>query len=114
VGALACRTVLFERLKRNGIIFTAGDGMLGWSSVNGLLSGITIRVLQKFARNFSVGNMSFTRHGESVARSTGAPILPVFCVAENKEKVVVVIEPAINVATEPARPRFTSTVSPVC
>jgi lauroyl/myristoyl acyltransferase len=75
--------VLFERLKRNGIICTAGDGTLGWSSVR--------KSFLRRERIFYTGMVS-------LSRSTGAPILPVFCVEENKDKVVIIIEPAINVA----------------
>ena len=75
--------VLFERLKRNGIVCTAGDGALGWSSVR---------------KKFLGGERVFYTGMASLSRSSGAPILPVFCVEENKDKVVIVIEPAINVA----------------
>ena len=81
--------VLFQRLKRNGIICTAGDGTLGWNSVRKKFLGRE--------RVFFTGMVS-------LSRSTGAPILPVFCIEENKDKIVIVIEPAINVAPTMDRP----------
>ena len=82
--------VLFERLKRNGIICTAGDGTLGWSSVR---------------KKFLGGERLFYTGMVSLSRSTGAPILPVFCIQESKDTVAMIVEPPINVDSDMDRTR---------
>jgi lauroyl/myristoyl acyltransferase len=82
--------VLFERLKRNGIICTAGDGTLGWSSVR---------------KKFLGGERVFYTGMVSLSRSTGAPILPVFCIQESKDTIAVIVESPINVDSDMDRTR---------
>lgn len=74
--------VLFERLKRNGIICTAGDGTLGWNSVH---------------KKFLGGRRIFYTGMVSLSRTTGAPILPVFCIQESKNTIAIIVEPPISV-----------------
>lgn len=74
--------ILFERLKRNGIICTAGDGTLGWNSVR---------------KKFLGGHRIFYTGMVSLSRSTGAPIIPVFCIQESKNKIAMIFEPPISV-----------------
>jgi lauroyl/myristoyl acyltransferase len=73
---------LFERLKRNEIICVAGDGTLGWNSVR---------------TKFLWGHRHFYTGMVSLARSTGAPIIPTFCMQEGKNKIMMIFEPPISV-----------------
>jgi lauroyl/myristoyl acyltransferase len=73
--------ILFGRLKQNGILCVAGDGTLGWNSVQKEFLGRS--------RAFFTGMMS-------LFRSTGAPILPLFCVQEDPDTIAVIIEPSIS------------------
>ena len=72
--------VHFERLKQNRIVCVAGDGTLGWNSVR---------------KNFLGGYRTFFTGMASLSRITGAPILPLFCIQEDGDKTVVIIEPPI-------------------
>ena len=72
--------VLFDRLKQNGIICSAGDGTLGWNSVR---------------KHFLGGYRTFFTGMASLSRISGAPILPLFCVQENSDKIAVIIEPPL-------------------
>ena len=72
---------LLERLKKNRIICVAGDGTLGW---NWLLKSFLW-----LERGFSTGMVS-------LARITGAPILPLFCIQESNDRIVMIIEPPIE------------------
>jgi len=72
---------LFERLKENRIVCVAGDGTLGWNWVH--------KRFLWLQRGFSTGMVS-------LARMTGAPILPLFCIQESDNKIVMIIEPPIE------------------
>jgi len=71
---------LFERLKKNGVICVAGDGTLGWNWVH--------KTFLWLQRGFSTAMVS-------LARLSGAPILPLFCIQESDHEIVMIIEPPI-------------------
>jgi lauroyl/myristoyl acyltransferase len=73
--------ILFGRLKQNGILCVAGDGTLGWNSVQ---------------KEFLGRSRAFFTGMVSLSRSTGAPILPLFCVQEDPDTIAVIIEPSIS------------------
>ena len=73
---------LFGRLKQNRIICVAGDGTLGWNWV--------YKTFLWRERGFSTGMVS-------LSRITGAPILPLFCIQESDNKIIMIIEPPIKV-----------------
>jgi lauroyl/myristoyl acyltransferase len=73
--------ILLERLKENRIICVAGDSPLGWSFVR---------------KHFLRGERAFSTGMVSLSRITGAPILPIFCVQESNDRIVMTVEPPIR------------------
>ena len=73
--------ILLERLRENRIICVAGDSPLGWSFVR---------------KHFLGGERSFSTGMVSLAKITGAPILPIFCVQESNGRIVMTVEPPIR------------------
>ena len=73
--------VLLERLKENCIICVAGDSTLGWNFVH---------------KHFLRGDRAFSTGMVSLSRTTGAPILPIFCVQERNDRIVMTVEPPIR------------------
>jgi lauroyl/myristoyl acyltransferase len=79
--SIAFTRELLARLKDNQIICIAGDGAMGHKF-------IPIEFLGRI-EPFSTGMVS-------LARVSGAPILPLFCLQENGDGATLVIEPAIR------------------
>ena len=86
--SLAFTRVLLDRLKRNSTICSAGDGNQGQ-----LLIGVPFLGVEKV---FSTGMIS-------LARTSGATIVPVFCVRENNANIKVIVEPPIDVGSSAGR-----------
>jgi lauroyl/myristoyl acyltransferase len=72
---------LFGRLKQNRIICIAGDGTLGWNWVQ--------KAFLWRERGFSTGMVS-------LSRITDAPILPLFCIQDSDNKIIIIVEPPIR------------------
>jgi lauroyl/myristoyl acyltransferase len=88
VGSLAFAKTLFDRLKRNAIICTSGDGKTG----------------EKFISLKFLGHTEFFSTGMvSLSRISGATILPIFCIHKRNSKRCLVIEQPIAVARESNR-----------
>jgi lauroyl/myristoyl acyltransferase len=87
--------ILFGRLKQNGILCVAGDGTLGWNSV---------------PKQFLGRSRAFFTGMVSLSRSTGAPILPLFCVQEDPHTIAVIIEHPISTTED----RDRKSVSELC
>jgi lauroyl/myristoyl acyltransferase len=81
--SLAYARALLDRLKKNDILCVAADGKFGYKFVSVEFLGRTER--------FSTGMVS-------LARLTGASILPLFCIPGDGDKTLLIIEPPI--ATE--------------
>ena len=86
--SLAFTRVLLDRLKRNSILCIAGDGRRTQRLIDVPFLGA--------ARGFSTGIVS-------LARSSGATILPFFCIRNRDDHVEVIIEPPIEVDASMAR-----------
>jgi len=86
--SLAFTRVLLDRLKRNSLICMAGDGRISRRMIDLSFLG--------FERKFSTGMIS-------LARSAGATVLPLYCVAQGDAGVEVIIEAPIDVASAPTR-----------
>jgi len=79
---------LRERLKQNAILCIAGDGGSGRKTIPQLLFGHT--------KLFATGMVS-------LAKISGAPILPMFCVQEADGKIRLIIKRPVRVETEVER-----------
>jgi lauroyl/myristoyl acyltransferase len=87
-GSLAFTRELVDRLRRNCIVCIAGGGQLSQRLITLPFFGIE--------RTFSTGIVS-------LARTTGAPLLPLFCIDESDAEIEVIIEPPIDVDSAPTR-----------
>jgi lauroyl/myristoyl acyltransferase len=87
--SLAFTRVLLGRLKQNGILCLAADGRLG----------------QKLLATKLLGHKSSFQTGAiSLAKFSGAPVLPVFCF-QNEGKTNLVIEPPLRIDSDLDRER---------
>jgi lauroyl/myristoyl acyltransferase len=87
-SSLAFTRELVDRLKRNCIVCIAGGGQLSQRLITLPLFGI--------GRTFSTGIVS-------LARSSGAPMLPLFCIDRGDPDIEVIIEPPLEVGSAPTR-----------
>ena len=87
-GSLAFTRTLVDRLKRNCIVALAGTGSMGQRLIPLPLLGSKHR--------FSTGMAS-------LARSTGAALLPIIALHPSYTEIEVVIGPAIEVESAPTR-----------
>ena len=87
-GSLAFTRELVDRLKRNCIVCIAGGGQLSQRLISLPFFGIE--------QTFSTGIVS-------LARTTGAPMLPLFCIDKGATDIEVIIEPPIDVDSAPTR-----------
>jgi lauroyl/myristoyl acyltransferase len=86
--SLAFTRILLDRLKQNAILCIPGDGRSGRKL-------LPIRFLGR-TKLFSAGMVS-------LAKISGASILPLFCIQEKNGKINLVIEPPILIETEVGR-----------
>jgi KDO2-lipid IV(A) lauroyltransferase len=82
--SLAFTRVLLKRLKQNAILCSAGDGRQGQGLVPLEFLGQTDL--------FATGMIS-------LARLSGAPLLPLFCIQERDGTTTLIIEPPIHIET---------------
>jgi lauroyl/myristoyl acyltransferase len=89
-NSLAFTRMLLKRLKQNGIICVTGDGRLG----------------QKFIPLRFLGWTDFYSPGMvSLAKTSGAPILPMFCLQDRNATLNLIIEHPISIDTSLDRER---------
>jgi lauroyl/myristoyl acyltransferase len=86
--SLAFTRVLLDRLKRNCAICISGDGKYSHR-----LIGLP----------FLGGEETFSTGMISLARASGAPLLPLFCVSRGSAEIEVIIEAAIDVESSAGR-----------
>jgi len=86
--SMAFTRTMMDRLKQNCIICLAGDGRYGQRLIEAPFLGIP--------KTFSTGMIS-------LARSSGATVLPLFCLGDGYSRFAAIIEAPIDVATSPQR-----------
>jgi lauroyl/myristoyl acyltransferase len=86
--SMAFTRVMLDRLRRNSIICLAGDGRYGQRLIEVPFLGVP--------KLFSTGMIS-------LARSSGATVLPLFCLGEGYLQFEAVIEPPIDVESSAER-----------
>jgi lauroyl/myristoyl acyltransferase len=86
--SLVFTRILLDRLKQNAILCIPGDGRSGKKLLSARFLGHT--------ELFSTGMVS-------LARISGASILPMFCIQEERGKTSLIIEPPILIETEVGR-----------
>jgi len=86
--SMAFTRTMLDRLQRNAIICLAGDGRYGQRLVEVPFLGVP--------KTFSTGMMS-------LARSSGAAVLPLFCPAKGYSGFEAIIEAPIDVEASPGR-----------
>jgi len=86
--SLVFTRILLDRLKQNAILSVPGDGRSGKKLVPIKFLGHT--------RLFSTGMVS-------LAKISGASILPIFCISEKNDKTSLIIEPPILIETRVGR-----------
>jgi lauroyl/myristoyl acyltransferase len=89
-SSLAFTRALLTRLKQNAIVCSSGDGKVGQKL-------IPIRFLGR--------TEFFTTGMVSLAKLSGASILPMFCIQENDEQTTLIIERPIHIDTSVERER---------
>jgi lauroyl/myristoyl acyltransferase len=87
---LSCSRTLLERLRRNAAICIAADGKQGHKLIPVQFLGSAV---------------SFSTGMASLARLSGATILPMFCIQENGENANVIIERPISIEPNEDRER---------
>jgi lauroyl/myristoyl acyltransferase len=89
-GSLAFTRVFLDRLKQNAILCSTGDGKFG----------------QRLIPLQFLGHIDLFPTGMvSLAKMSGAPILPMFCIRERGGETRLIIEPPIRVETDVDRER---------
>jgi lauroyl/myristoyl acyltransferase len=86
--SMAFTRVMLDRLKRNSIICLAGDGRYGQRLIEVPFLGVP--------KLFSTGMIS-------LARNSGAAVLPLFCLGDGYTRFEAVIEPPIDVESSAER-----------
>ena len=88
--SLVFTRTLLDRLKQNAILCIAGDGRSG---------------KKLFPLKFLCHTELFSAGMVSLAKISGASILPIFCIEEDNGKTSLIIEPPIRIETERNRER---------
>ena len=84
-NSLAFTRQLADRLRSNELVFIAGDGFVGHKHVEARFLG---------------RQLLFATGAISLARLTGAPVLPVFCMREPEGSLRSVVEPPLQVPND--------------